>query len=73
MHSGPDLTPGVETGLAIFYLVVTLANVAYGFYQHVVAKNARQGFLWYAVGAFLVVYAAIWIVVGFLLALVVDV
>jgi hypothetical protein len=56
MHSGPDLTPSVETGLAIFYLVVALMNGGYGVYQQVIAKNARQGFLWYFVGGFFLLH-----------------
>jgi len=52
MHSGADLTSGVQTGLAIYYLIVCLANVAFGAYQQFSAKKGRQALLWYAVAAF---------------------
>jgi hypothetical protein len=59
MHHGPDLTPGVQSGLAWFYLLVVLANLGFGLYLHLVAKRFRSALLWYLVGAGFLVLAGV--------------
>lgn len=48
MH-GADLTPGVENGLAWFYLVVAGANACFAWYQTRVAKNRSWSIFWWVV------------------------
>jgi hypothetical protein len=61
MHgSGADLTPAVQTGLAWFYLIACLANVAFGLALQIRFKRASQALVWYAVAAVFAVHAALY-------------
>lgn len=57
MVGGQDLTPAVQNGLAGYYGLVALANVAYGALAYYKFQDKRQGFIWPVVGGVFAVLA----------------
>lgn len=54
MH-GNVLTPSVQNGLGIFYLLVALMNVGFAIYQNSVTKSRTQPLIWgFVAGIFLI-------------------
>src|SRR5437879_2808233 len=55
MHGGSgELTPSMQNGLAVFYLLGVLLNVGFATYQYFARRDPRQSAVWSAVaGLFL--------------------
>ncbi|HXG11554.1 MAG TPA: hypothetical protein VNK04_17500 [Gemmataceae bacterium] len=73
MHGPEGLTHGIKVGLAVFYLVMVLANLGFAAYQYYRRRDLRQAVIWSAVAglfflhavAILVVPAAVTLPQGF--------
>jgi Cytochrome b(C-terminal)/b6/petD len=46
MHNHDALTPGMQTGLGVYYFLVFLLNIGFAAYWHYNQKNAKQASLW---------------------------
>src|SRR5437868_5290316 len=55
MHS--DLTPHIQNGLAIYYLLVMLLNIGYAAYLLYFARNKVQALVWIAAAAVFLIHA----------------
>jgi hypothetical protein len=47
MHGGPDLTPGVQVGLGVFFLLLAFANGFMGSYQLFQGNTTRWPWIWF--------------------------
>lgn len=56
MHDS-NLTPSIQNGLAIYYLLVVLLNVGYALYHLRFRRDGLQGVLWLAVGGLFLIHA----------------
>jgi hypothetical protein len=57
MHGSDNLTPSIQTGLAIYYLLVVLLNLGFAGYQFFARRDRLQGLLWTAVAGVFLVHA----------------
>ncbi|HEV3204049.1 MAG TPA: hypothetical protein VGY77_06690 [Gemmataceae bacterium] len=57
MNGTHTLTPSIQTGLGVYYLILVALNVGYAAYQFFVPKNRSQAILWSGVAALFLVHA----------------
>src|SRR5262245_55394567 len=61
MHGANDLTPAVQTGLAVFYLCGVLLNAAFSAYQFYFRRDAKQAIIWGGVAGVFLLHALIYL------------
>jgi len=60
VHQGPDVTDAVQNGLGWFFLILCVANAAFGWCMRQRGDKGRMPAIWYAVGAVCLLLAVLY-------------